>query len=193
VEMLQLLKYVHSQRLIHRDIKPQNIIRCQTDNRLVLIDFGAVFDQESSKVRDHRLNKAIGTPGYAPPEQVAERPTYASDLYALGMTCIFMLTGQEPVAWKIDPQTCEVIWQGDVTVSESFAEILNRMVKVPLADRYQSAIQVGSALHNQQLHQKLNQYTTSKTALHAISGDLEETRVNYLPPAVQWAMQMSGR
>jgi serine/threonine protein kinase len=193
-EMLPLLNYVHSHRTIHRDIKPQNIIRCQTDNRLVLIDFGAVSDRESSEVSDNRLVvKAIGTPGYAPPEQVSEQPVYASDLYALGMTCIFMLTGKEPIAWKIDPQTCEVIWRPAAEVSDSFADIINRMIRVPLSDRYQSAIQVSSALHNQRLHQKLNQYTTSKTALHSISGDLEETRANYLPPAVQWAIQMSSR
>jgi serine/threonine protein kinase len=194
LEMLKLLSHVHSHRLIHRDVKPQNIIHCQTDNRLVLIDFGAVSDREGYQLSNNRLfSRAIGTPGYAPPEQVSEQPVYASDLYALGMTCIFMLTGQEPLTWKVDLQTCEVIWREKVQVSDYFAEILNRMIRISLADRYQSTIQVLHALENQRLQSKLGKYSNSKHSNNPISGDLEETKVNHLPPAVQWALTMSGQ
>jgi serine/threonine protein kinase len=194
LEMLKLLSHVHSHRLVHRDVKPQNIIHCQTDNRLVLIDFGAVSDREGYQPSNNRLfSRAIGTPGYAPPEQVSEQPVYASDLYALGMTCIFMLTGQEPLTWKVDLQTCEVIWREKVQVSDYFADILNRMIRISLADRYQSTIQVLHALENQRLQSKLGKYTNSKHSNNPISGDLEETKVNHLPPAVQWALTMSGQ
>jgi serine/threonine protein kinase len=194
LEMLKLLSHVHSHRLGHRDVKPQNIIHCQTDNRLVLIDFGAVSDREGYQLSNNRLfSRAIGTPGYAPPEQVSEQPVYASDLYALGMTCIFMLTGQEPLTWKVDLQTCEVIWREKVQVSDYFAEILNRMIRISLADRYQSTIQVLHALENQRLQSKLGKYSNSKHSNNPISGDLEETKVNHLPPAVQWALTMSGQ
>jgi serine/threonine protein kinase len=194
LEMLKLLSHVHSHRLVHRDVKPQNIIHCQTDNRLVLIDFGAVSDREGYQPSNNRLfSRAIGTPGYAPPEQVSEQPVYASDLYALGMTCIFMLTGQEPLTWKVDLQTCEVIWREKVQVSDYFAEILNRMIRISLADRYQSTIQVLHALENQRLQSKLGKYSNSKHSNNPISGDLEETKVNHLPPAVQWALTMSGQ
>jgi serine/threonine protein kinase len=194
LEMLKLLSHVHSHRLVHRDVKPQNIIHCQTDNRLVLIDFGAVSDREGYQPSNNRLfSRAIGTPGYAPPEQVSEQPVYASDLYALGMTCIFMLTGQEPLTWKVDLQTCEVIWREKVQVSDYFAEILNRMIRISLADRYQSTIQVLHSLENQRLQSKLGKYSNSKHSNSPISGDLEETKVNHLPPAVQWALTMSGQ
>jgi serine/threonine protein kinase len=200
--MLKLLAYLHSHRLIHRDIKPQNIIHCPTDDRLVLIDFGAVSNaaepllqgRDGLKPGSNKLvSKAIGTPGYAPPEQVSEQPVYASDLYALGMTCIFMLTGREPLTWKVDPQTCEVIWREEVQVSDYFAEVLNRMIRVSLADRYQSTVQVIEALENQRLHGKLDKYLHNKFSVNPVSGDLEDTGGNFLPPAVQWALEMSGK
>jgi serine/threonine protein kinase len=200
--MLKLLSHVHSHRLIHRDIKPQNIIHCQTDDRLVLIDFGAVFDAAELMLRgrdglppgnNKLVSKAIGTPGYAPPEQVSEQPIYASDLYGLGMTCIFMLTGREPLSWQVDPQTCEVIWREEVQISDYFAAVLNRMVRVSLADRYQSTVQVMEALENQRLHNKLGKYSHSKLSVNPVSGDFEDSGANFLPPAVQWALEMSGK
>ncbi|HEY9710900.1 MAG TPA: serine/threonine-protein kinase, partial [Oculatellaceae cyanobacterium] len=81
-EILPLLQYIHSQRVIHRDIKPANIIRREQDRKLVLIDFGAVKNQVNSTTvntsdQTALTNFAIGTPGYAPPEQMALRPVYA--------------------------------------------------------------------------------------------------------------------
>jgi serine/threonine protein kinase len=193
VEMLHLLTYVHSCRLIHRDVKPQNIIYCPTDNRLVLIDFGAVADREGSHQSDNRLTaKAIGTPGYAPPEQVAEQPVYASDIYALGMTCIFLLTGKEPISFTVDPRTCEVRWRVAVNVSDDMADIIDKMIRVPLADRYQSAVQVLQAIDSRQLRSKLRRYMDSKYANAINSNEVNEQTVA-LPPAVRWAMRMASR
>jgi serine/threonine protein kinase len=193
VEMLHLLIYLHSCRLIHRDIKPQNIIRCSTDNRLVLIDFGAVSDQEGTKQPDNRLTvKAIGTPGYAPPEQVSGHPTYGSDLYALGMTCIFLLTGKEPVSFVVDPQNGELRWRSNISVSEDIANIIDKMIKVALSDRYQSAVQVLQALESRQLRTKLRRYMDTKYASGVSTVELD-ARKTALPPAVQWAIQMANR
>ncbi|MEM6437831.1 MAG: serine/threonine-protein kinase, partial [Cyanobacteria bacterium P01_D01_bin.115] len=77
-EALPLIQYVHDSEIIHRDIKPANLIRRDEDKKLVLIDFGAVKDkvapvQESSD-QTALTAYAIGTPGYAPPEQMAMRP-----------------------------------------------------------------------------------------------------------------------
>jgi serine/threonine protein kinase len=193
VEMLQLLTYVHSCRLIHRDIKPQNIIHCSTDNRLVLIDFGAVADRESSHRDDPRLTiKAIGTPGYAPPEQVSGQSVYASDIYALGMTCIFLLTGKEPIYFAVDPRTSEIHWRLEASVSEDLGDIIDKMIRISLADRYQSAVQVLQAIESRQLRTKLRRYMDSKytqgmSESQAIANDLN------LPPAVQWAMRMASQ
>ncbi len=191
--ILKLLHYVHSYRIIHRDIKPQNIIRCLTDNRLVLIDYGAVFDQGGLVPADKRLiTKAIGSPGYAPPEQVAENPTCASDLYALGMTCLFLLTGKEPLAFNVSLHTGEIIWQLETDVSDGFANLINQMIKVSLSDRYQSAMQALNALDSCRLRNKLRQvhkYQTN-TINNNLSPDSGFTH-QHLPPAVQWAIEMS--
>jgi serine/threonine protein kinase len=193
VEMLHLLTYVHSCRLIHRDIKPQNIIHCSTDNRLVLIDFGAVTDREGSHQDDQRLTiKAIGTPGYAPPEQISGQPVYASDIYALGMTCIFLLTGKEPIYFAVDPRTCEVRWRSGVQIGDDLADIIDKMIRISLTDRYQSAVQVLQAIDSRQLRTKLRRYMDSKYTQGMSDSQAIANDVN-LPPAVQWAMRMASQ
>ncbi|NET08940.1 MAG: protein kinase [Symploca sp. SIO2B6] len=150
-EILPMIQYIHSQEVIHRDIKPGNLIRREQDKKLVLIDFGAVKD----KVNPERAGAseqtaltqyAIGTAGYAPPEQMAMRPTFASDIYALGVTCLYLLTGQSPKDLDYDPTTGELLWQEQVHISEHFANVLEHMLEVSVRHRYQSAKDVLSAL-----------------------------------------------
>lgn len=79
-EMLGILQYIHNQQVIHRDIKPNNLIRRAEDGRLVLIDFGAVKNQVSQTFAGQNEQTAltafaIGTAGFAPPEQIAMRPS----------------------------------------------------------------------------------------------------------------------
>jgi serine/threonine-protein kinase len=111
-EILPLLQYIHSQQVIHRDIKPANLIRREQDRKLVLIDFGAVKNQVSPAANNSDqtalTNFAIGTPGFAPPEQMALRPVYASDIYAVGVTCIYLLTGKSPKDLDYNPSTGEI-------------------------------------------------------------------------------------
>jgi serine/threonine-protein kinase len=150
-EILPILDYIHLQEVIHRDIKPANILRRQQDNRLVLIDFGAVKDEVSQVSmmgtgETAFTNFAIGTSGFAPPEQMSLRPVYASDIYAVGMSCIYLLTGQSPNRLQHDPMTGELLWRLQITVSEGFAEILQKMLEMSVRHRYQSAQQVLDAL-----------------------------------------------
>lgn len=151
-EMLPLLEYIHNQQVIHRDIKPQNIIRCQDDGRLVLIDFGAVKEQ-MVQVGDSSMRapttQFIGTVGFAPPEQFSLRPVYGSDIYSLGVTCLYLLTGKAPLDFDTDRHTGELLWQDTVRVSEPFAKILGKMVKVSLAERYQSTKAIRRALERE--------------------------------------------
>ncbi len=144
LETLTLLKYFQHQEVIHRDIKPANIIRRSIDSHLVFIDFGAVKDEVSqtmllSDEDSPNTAFAIGTPGFAPPEQLGMHPTYASDIYALGATCLFLMTGQSPKRFSRDPRTGAINWRERIPVSEGFAAILDKMLQPQTALRYSAA------------------------------------------------------
>jgi serine/threonine protein kinase, bacterial len=150
-EVLPMLHYIHNHQVIHRDIKPANLIRRSQDRKLVLIDFGAVKDQ----VNPERLGAseqtaltqyAIGTPGYAPPEQMAMRPVYASDIYALGVTSIYLLTGKSPKDMEYDPGTGEILWRDQVHISDHLTDVLKKMLEVSVRHRYQNSTEVLRAL-----------------------------------------------
>lgn len=139
-DVLEVLEFVHEHRVIHRDIKPANIIRSAQDNRLVLIDFGAVkLMQPLNSEQTELATVAIGTRGYAPPEQFAGHPRLCSDIYALGMIGIQAITGISPQELHPDLDTGNIIWRSQAQVSEEFAAILDKMVRYHFSDRYQSA------------------------------------------------------
>lgn len=152
LEILPVVQYIHSQGVIHRDIKPANIIRRVQDNHLVLIDFGAVKDHVSQTIlldpADQSANTkfSVGTFSFAPPEQMAMRPIYASDIYALGMTCLYLLTGKSPKDLDFDGATGEIVWQPQVQLSPNFARILDKMLQPMVGHRFQSAADVIKAL-----------------------------------------------
>ena len=144
-QLLSVLEFVHSHSVIHRDIKPNNIIRRHSDNKLVLIDFGAVKEistQLLSTEGSTRFTVAIGTQGYAPHEQCAGRPRPNSDIYALGVTAIRALTGLPPNQLLQDVRTGDILWTHKAQVSPELAEIVSKMVRYDLNQRYQSASEV---------------------------------------------------
>jgi len=145
-EVLVILRDIHIQKVIHRDIKPANIIRREIDDKLVLIDFGVVKNQVHSAgaaANQTALTAfAVGTPGFAPPEQLAMRPVYASDVYALGVTCMYLMSGKAPKNMECDPITGDINWFKYVNVSDSFAEILTNMLEVAVKSRYKTAQEV---------------------------------------------------
>lgn len=185
-QMLQVVIYLHSQQTIHRDIKPENIILCQTDRRYVLVDFGAVKDLNLGTV-SQSADRAIGTPGFASPEQLANRPVYASDIYALGMTCIYLLTGKEPALFPTDPQTCEPIWADDLEISESLSAIISKMAQIALVDRYHSAQEVIDDLNQRSVRTALRAYLDRKYAI--AKTEPRHVRSTY-PAAIDWASRM---
>ncbi|BAY47024.1 TPR repeat-containing serine/threonine protein kinase [Scytonema sp. HK-05] len=149
-EILDILEFVHRQKVIHRDINPRNIIRRKPDNKLVLIDFGAVKQITTQVITPNGKTKftvAIGTPGYIPSEQAQGNPKFSSDIYALGILGIQALTGLSPEQLDLDAETSEIIWQ-HTSVSEDFAKVLDKMVCYDFRERYGSAGVVLQALHD---------------------------------------------
>ncbi|MCC5665037.1 serine/threonine protein kinase [Nostoc sp. CHAB 5784] len=193
-ELLPVLQYLHKHRVIHRDIKPQNLLRCEYDRRIVLIDFGAVKEQLADACENSRNQAAntnfIGTRGFAPPEQFSLHPVYASDIYALGITCIYMLTAKSPLEFDYDANTGEICWRKEVNISNSFAQILGKMVKISLNDRFKNADEVMKALGNESYLTTLTDcLTTQKLNNKSIAqhGNFHETSDVYIPPVARTA------
>lgn len=148
-DLLPVLSFVHEQRIIHRDIKPENIIVRQSDRLPVLIDFGAVKEAISTQIDSQGGTHSIviGTPGYMAPEQGVGRPVYASDLYSLGLTAIFLLSGKNPQELASDPATGEIFWYPDaLNVPKDLAAVLNRAVQSHPRERFPTAASMLSAL-----------------------------------------------
>ncbi|XHX79638.1 MAG: tetratricopeptide repeat protein [Stenomitos frigidus ULC029] len=152
-DMLEVLVFVHQQNVIHRDVKPSNLMRRRRDGKLVLIDFGAVKQvsvQAADPTTDHvDSTVSIGTQGYIPNEQLAGKPRFSSDIYAVGLAGIQALTGVLPRELGEDAQTSELDWRVHTpNVSNELAEILDRMVCYDFRDRYPTAVEALEALRS---------------------------------------------
>jgi serine/threonine protein kinase, bacterial len=150
VNILSVLAYVHSHNIVHRDIKPTNIILRHADDKPVLIDFGAVKETMGTVLANTEgstYTLAIGTPGFMPTEQLAGRPVFASDIYSLGITAIYLLTGKHPQDFNTDPATGTIVWRQDAPhVSHTLAEILDKATHPNWCDRYFSAKEMLDAI-----------------------------------------------
>ncbi|MGL4497919.1 MAG: GUN4 domain-containing protein [Planktothrix sp.] len=144
-DLLPILAFIHQKLVIHRDIKPENIIRRKSDNKLFLVDFGA------AKVATHtalaRTGSVIGSFGYMAPEQWAGKPTFASDLYSLGVTCIHLLTNKEPFD-LFDSGECDWVWRNYLTVkvNNTLGQVLDKLLQQGTKKRFQTAQEVLEAL-----------------------------------------------
>ena len=149
-EILHILEFIHQKEVIHRDIKPDNIIRRNIDNKLVLIDFGClkqVGDTQLTTQGGKVLSTmVVGTQGYIAPEQLQGRAFPCSDLYALGMIGIQALTGKSAVDLQrdhTDKLTAEVQWKPLAPhVNQNLTSIISKIVAYRAIDRIQTATEV---------------------------------------------------
>ncbi|RCJ28551.1 protein kinase [Nostoc minutum NIES-26] len=150
VNLLPVLEYVHSKRIVHRDIKPDNIIVRARNHKSVLIDFGAVRESMGTVFNSQgnpTSSIVIGTPGYMPSEQAAGRPVYSSDLYSLGLTAIYLLTLKQPQELELDSRTGEIIWHRHaLSVSPTLAGVIDRAIAYHPRERFVTAREMLEAL-----------------------------------------------
>ncbi|HEY9810380.1 MAG TPA: serine/threonine-protein kinase [Halomicronema sp.] len=161
-DLLPVLQYIHQYQVIHRDIKPANIMRRFSDNKLILIDFGisklfALTDLQKTAT-------IIGTPEFMAPEQMRGKTLPASDLYSLGLTCIYLLTGISPsrlfdfnnqgFLWRdYLPTTSNILPESRVRIR--LGQVIDKLLQEAVKQRYLSAAEALADLKN------LGQYSAS--------------------------------
>ncbi|WP_019499135.1 bifunctional serine/threonine-protein kinase/formylglycine-generating enzyme family protein [Pseudanabaena sp. PCC 6802] len=139
--LLPVLQFIHAGGVIHRDIKPENIIRRNSDRQLVLVDFGAAKYATSTALL--KTGTSIGSAEFMAPEQARGKAVFASDLYSLGVTCIYLLTGISP--FDLIDGNNDWIWRSHLKgnpVNGNLAKTLDRLIAHAVNYRYQSVEQV---------------------------------------------------
>jgi serine/threonine protein kinase len=144
-QILPLLQFVHQHGYIHQDIKPSNIIR-DRQGKLHLIDFGGLKRIPQPAITDD--DSRVYVPGYAAPEQIKFQKVYIStDIYALGVTCLHLLTNKRPEE-LFNTETRSWEWENYTNVSSGLAHVLNQMLFLNPFKRYQSLAEVSYALRS---------------------------------------------
>ncbi len=152
--LLPVLDFLHHQSkpIIHRDIKPANIIRRRSDQALILVDFGAA--KIATQTALAKTGTIIGSPEFTAPEQARGKPIFASDIYSLGVTCIYLLTAVPPFD-LFDTSQDDWVWRDylvDNPVDKLLGEVLDKSIINAVAKRYQMATEVLLALNHHVKH-----------------------------------------
>ncbi|XQQ05532.1 MAG: protein kinase domain-containing protein [Leptolyngbya sp. IPPAS B-1204] len=197
-DILQVLTFVHQQQVIHRDLKPSNLIRRRHDHKVVLIDFGAV-KQVSAPSADPdtgltNLTISIGTQGYMPNEQLAGRPKFCSDVYAVGILTVQMLTGLHPRCLGEDSNG-EIAWHDHVNhVSPELIEVIDQMIRYDFRERYVDAAEALAALESlpAAIAEDQTEYEPPRSAKAAMGGAETANQVA-TTPQIETATDFSGQ
>lgn len=143
IQTCEVLEYIHSldPPIVHRDIKPANLMVRTIDNRIVVLDFGAVKEIGTP------LGTCIGAPDYTAPEQNRGEPLTQSDIYAIGATLIFLLTAESPQKFfELHGQSYGFNVKNDPRITPAVRATIEKATQAKPSDRYQTAAQLARAL-----------------------------------------------
>ena len=146
-DILNVLKFVHKKNIIHRDIKPSNMMR-HRNGKLFLLDFGAVKQVTNNPIGSNRSSTGIYSLGFSPPEQISGGQVFQStDLYALAVTVITLLTGEQEVNKLFDAHNNQIEWRSRIQIDSNLGDILDRMLIAAVNQRFGTATEVLEALN----------------------------------------------
>ncbi|MBP0012793.1 MAG: tetratricopeptide repeat protein [Roseofilum sp. SID3] len=181
-EVLQILSFVHSRGLIHRSIKPSNLIRRKSDDRMVLTGFG-IFKEIGTQVMrsQQQLLKAQrnGSVVYVSPEQDQGQAHFNSDLYSLGIIGIQLLSGQSILELSTLRSKATQDWQDGVKANPDLISILNKMVAPDTKERYQLATRILEDLATLQPGKVSAPLVRSETPPLVPQGQPQEPKIDY--------------
>ena len=150
-QILDILVYLQqlAPPVIHRDLKPHNIIYQPDTGKLFLVDFGAVQDTYHHTVMGSTI---VGTYGYMSPEQFRGGAILSTDLYSLGCTILFLLTGESPS--ELPEQNLKINFRDAVKVKRDFARWLDKLIEPNIRDRFNNAEEALKALRGEKIKNK---------------------------------------
>jgi len=189
-DLLPVLKYISDRQIIHGNIKPENIIRTKTGD-FVLVNFvTAKLLQKIDYLTEH---SNIGSPEYAAPEQIQGKCVFASDLYSLGVTCIYLLT-QIPTFDLFDVANNCWAWRDYLTtkVSDRLAKILDKLLENAVNRRFQLADEVMEAMGIQSQNPKPQIQNSPWQCLHTLTGNGVLSNVNSIAISPDGNILVSG-
>jgi len=193
IELLLILQEVHERGILHRDIKPQNIM-FKPDSRLALIDFGAVREGTGTEVAtaggggtevaSHMAGgTSIVSAGYTAPEQMNGQPMRQSDFYSLGRTFIFLLTGKEPSTISYDAYEDVLQWRKHApNVEPKLAELLDQMQSTQVRQRPKNAQEILQNLKLRLATKETLEIPTSSVPNNSIENQLDLSDVRIPSP-----------
>jgi serine/threonine protein kinase, bacterial len=150
IDILRVLIYIHKREIIHKDIRPSNIILRKSYGEPVLINFDVLKGILNSSTSIRNVKKdydSVGVSEFMPFEQVSGHPKFVSDIYSLGLTAIFALTGIEPNKMKTHSKIGKINWQKYAPhVSTNLLTILDKSVQPDPDDRWYDAKNMLDAL-----------------------------------------------
>lgn len=188
--LLPVLKYISDRHIIHGNIKPENIIRTKTGD-FVLVNFATA--KFGSNFEDFTDESSIGSAEYAAPEQTKGKCVFASDLYSLGVTCIFLLTQIPPFDLFDVGNNCWA-WRDYLTtkVSDFLAKILDKLLENAVTRRFQSADEVMEVMGIQSQNLKSQIQNPPWQCLHTLTANNGLSNVNSIAISPDGNILVSG-